>query len=136
MTKKIIFAIAIIIAATVTIITYRNHLDKKPVTTIAVEDNIVEQLQKQDYQSIAILASNDNTQTTQADTLIEQIRKDGSIQILAFEIFNPDASPNRLLELVNANGQPEIVCIDGQLVKTPDLANHLQNILNTPASKN
>lgn len=79
---------------------------------------MLDTLKQKDVKSIIFLISNNIGSTQQAEILEEKIRADGSIEILAKEIFNPGTRNFKdIIQKTLRNGDPDIFYIDGI---TPD----------------
>lgn len=81
-------------------------------------DLMLKELKKRGIKSIGMLISNNIGSTQQAAILEEKIKKDGTINIIGKEIFNPGTIDFRMIiQKMIANGEPDIFYVDGI---TPD----------------
>lgn len=81
---------------------------------------MLDELKKRGVKKIALLISNNIGSTQQADFLEEKIKKDGTIEITAKEVFNPGTRNFRMIiEKMIQKGEPDIFYVDGI---TPDAA--------------
>lgn len=139
MNKKLILTLAVLAAAVTAAIIFRltaseknepaieNKVIESEVTEISSEPNTVfDILKNKNAQSVVILAANTAQETGNADRLINKINEDGSIKILAFEIFDRNCDIDRLMELAKANGEPDAFCVNGQIVEAEQLVEQIK----------
>lgn len=137
MNNKLTLSLAVLVAAVVAVVIYHRSVPetstapetKTETETLSQTLPAFEALKNKDVKSVVILAANTTNETSKADRLISQINEDGTIKVLAYEIFNPDCNLDRLLELAHANGEPDSYCVNGQLVEADKLIEHLNKTI-------
>lgn len=142
MNKKLILTLAVLAAAVIAAIIFwqttpkntetviENKTVENEVTEISSEpDAVFNTLKNKNAASVVILAANTAQETGKADRLINKINEDGSIKILAFEIFDRNCDMERLMELANANGKPDAFCVNGQIVEAEQLVEQIKKAL-------
>lgn len=125
MSKKLIFTL-IVLAAIIGISFKMNQPPKaeKELNLSSTQDtqNIFESLKKRNIKSIVIFVSDSDHNISQADQLIDKLKKDQSIKVLAFEIYNAKSSEERLMQLGFENGKPDIFYVNKKLIATNDIS--------------
>lgn len=121
MVKKLIFTL-IVIAAVVFISFRLNDPEKKkpvaPEPSFTAE--ILSSLNQKKASSIVVLAGNNPDDIRNADEVIAALG-DGKIKVLAYEIYNKDANPERLSKVALANGTPDVFYVNGKLLSPNEI---------------
>lgn len=121
MVKKLIFTL-IVIAAVVFISFRLNDPEKeKPVAPEpSFTAEILSSLNQKKASSIVVLAGNNPDDIRNADKVIAALG-DGKIKVLAYEIYNKDANPERLSKVALANGTPDVFYVNGKLLSPNEI---------------
>lgn len=121
MVKKLIFTL-IVIAAVVFISFRLNDPEKeKPVAPEpSFTAEILSSLNQKKASSIVVLAGNNPDDIRNADEVIAALG-DGKIKVLAYEIYNKDANPERLSKVALANGTPDVFYVNGKLLSPNEI---------------
>lgn len=139
MLKKLIFTFAVL--TIVLVVSFKleqeSKLKNKTVENLSAAQiaDIPETLKQEEISSIVILTHNDGASVRDAEILIADLRNEQKIKVLAFEIYNKDTSPERLIEIAYAKGEPDIFYVNGKLVEPKIIADFVRNILNMPEKK-
>lgn len=121
MVKKLIFTL-IVIAAVVFISFRLNDPEKeKPVAPEpSFTAEILSSLNQKKASSIVVLAGNNPDDIRNADKVIAALGN-GKIKVLAYEIYNKDANPERLSKVALANGTPDVFYVNGKLLSPNEI---------------
>lgn len=121
MVKKLIFTL-IVIAAVVFISFRLNDPEKeKPVAPEpSFTAEILSSLNQKKASSIVVLAGNNPDDIRNADEVIAALG-DGKIKVLAYEIYNKDANPERLSKVALTNGMPDVFYVNGKLLSPNEI---------------
>lgn len=121
MVKKLIFTL-IVIAAVVFISFRLNDPEKeKPVAPEpSFTAEILSSLNQKKASSIVVLAGNNPDDIRNADEVIAALGN-GKIKVLAYEIYNKDANPERLSKVALANGTPDVFYVNGKLLSPNEI---------------
>lgn len=121
MVKKLIFTL-IVIAAVVFISFRLNDPEKeKPVAPEpSFTAEILSSLNQKKASSIVVLAGNNPDDIRNADEVIAALG-DGKIKVLAYEIYNKDANPERLSKVALTNGTPDVFYVNGKLLSPNEI---------------
>ena len=121
MVKKLIFTL-IVIAAVVFISFRLNDPEKeKPVAPEpSFTAEILSSLNQKKASSIVVLAGNNPDDIRNADKVIAALGN-GKIKVLAYEIYNKDANPERLSKVALTNGMPDVFYVNGKLLSPNEI---------------
>ena len=121
MVKKLIFTL-IVIAAVVFISFRLNDPEKeKPVAPEpSFTAEILSSLNQKKASSIVVLAGNNPDDIRNADEVIAALGN-GKIKVLAYEIYNKDANPERLSKVALTNGMPDVFYVNGKLLSPNEI---------------
>lgn len=122
MVKKLIFTL-IVIAAVVFISFRLNNPGDDRVSSPAEPSfaaEVLSALEQKKAASVVILAYNSPADIRNADKVIAAL--DGrKIKVLAYEIYNENTSPARLVEVAQAGGEPDVFYANGKLIAPAEI---------------
>ena len=122
MVKKLIFTL-IVIAAVIFISFRLNNPGDDRVSSPAEPSfaaEVLSALEQKKAASVVVLAYNSPADIRNADKVIAAL-DGGKIKVLAYEIYNGNASPARLAEVARAGGEPDVFYANGKLIAPAEI---------------